>query len=61
MDESVSDHGRSVHPALFFVLYFSFGASGGFVAGAAENTYVAAGVSTAAFGAVLSISLASGS
>jgi MFS family permease len=47
-----------VHPALFFALYFSFGAAGGFLAGAAENTYVAAGVSTAAFGAVLSIALA---
>ncbi|HWF78388.1 MAG TPA: hypothetical protein VN694_14575 [Caulobacteraceae bacterium] len=56
MDEA--EPGRSVHPALFFVLYFSFGASGGFLAGAAENVYVAGGVSTAAFGAVLSISLA---
>lgn len=58
MDDSVSERRRSVHPALFFVLYFSFGASGGFLAGAVENTYVAAGVSTAAFGAVLGISLA---
>ena len=56
MDEA--DRERSVHPALFFVLYFSFGASGGFLTGAAENVYVAGGVSTAAFGAVLSISLA---
>ena len=40
------------------MLYFSFGASGGFLAGAAENVYVTGGVSTAAFGAVLSISLA---
>jgi MFS transporter, PAT family, beta-lactamase induction signal transducer AmpG len=58
MNESPGERGRSVHPALFFVLYFSFGASGGFLAGAAENMYVAGGVSTAAFGAVLSISLA---
>lgn len=58
MDDSVSERRRSVHPALFFVLEFSFGASGGFLAGAAENTYVAAGVSTAAFGAVLGVSLA---
>jgi len=56
--DSVSERGRSVHPALFFVLYFSFGASGGFLTGAAENTYVAGGVSTAAFGAVLGVSLA---
>ena len=58
MDDSVSEPGRSVHPALFFVLYFAFGAAGGFLAGAVQNTYVAAGVSTAAFGAVLSIALA---
>jgi MFS family permease len=58
LDEGLPERRRSVHPALFFVLYFSFGASGGFLAGAAENIYVAGGVSTAAFGAVLSISLA---
>ncbi len=58
VDESVSERGRSVHPALFFFLYFSFGAAGGFLAGAAENVYVTGGVSTAAFGAVLSIAIA---
>jgi len=57
VEEGVTERGRSVHPALFFVLYFSFGASGGFLAGAAQNLYVTGGVSTAAFGAVLSISL----
>ena len=40
MEESAVERGRSVHPALFFVLYFSFGASGGFLAGAAQNLYV---------------------
>lgn len=49
---------RGVHPALFFVLYFAFGAAGGFVGGAAQNVYVADGVSTAAFGAVVSLALA---
>jgi MFS transporter, PAT family, beta-lactamase induction signal transducer AmpG len=58
VDESVIERGRSVHPALFFVLYFAFGAAGGFLSGAAENVYVTGGVSTAAFGAVLSIALA---
>ena len=58
MQQSVSERRRGAHPAIFFVLYFSFGASGGFLAGAAENVYVAGGVSTAAFGAVLSIAIA---
>lgn len=58
MEETVAEPRRSVHPALFFVLYFSFGASGGFLGGAAQNLYVTGGVSTAAFGAVLSIALA---
>ena len=57
VEESAVERGRSVHPALFFVLYFSFGASGGFLSGAAQNLYVTGGVSTAAFGAVLSIAL----
>jgi MFS family permease len=58
VDEAVSERDRGVHPGLFFFLYFSFGAAGGFLAGAAENVYVTGGVSTAAFGAVLSIALA---
>jgi hypothetical protein len=58
VQQGVSERGRGAHPAIFFVLYFSFGASGGFLSGAAENVYVAGGVSTAAFGAVLSIAIA---
>ena len=54
----MAEPGRGVHPALFFVLYFAFGAAGGFVGGAAQNVYVTGGVSTAAFGAVVSIALA---
>ncbi|HEY1749731.1 MAG TPA: MFS transporter [Caulobacteraceae bacterium] len=49
---------RSVHPALFFFLYFSFGASGGFLTGAVEDFYTAGGVSTLAFGAIISAALA---
>ena len=48
---------RSVHPALFFFLYFAFGASGGFLTGAVESVYTTAGVSTAAFGLIVTISL----
>jgi MFS family permease len=58
VDEGVTEPGRGVHPALFFVLYFAFGAAGGFVSGAAQNVYVTGGVSTAPFGAVVSIALA---
>lgn len=46
------------HPALFFVLYLPFGASGGYFAGTLEYFYSQAGVSTAALGLVLTISLA---
>jgi MFS family permease len=50
--------GRSVHPSLFFVLYFSFGASGGFLTGTVEYFYSKAGVSTEAFALIVTISLA---
>jgi MFS family permease len=49
---------RSVHPALFFVLYFGFGAPGGLLVGAVEYDYTKAGLSTQAFGAIVSIALA---
>ena len=49
---------RTVHPILFFVLYFSFGASGGFLTGTVEYFYSKAGVSTAAFGLIVTIALA---
>lgn len=58
MDQSQSAGARSVHPILFFVLYFSFGASGGFLTGTVEYFYGKAGVSTAAFGLIVSIALA---
>jgi MFS family permease len=49
--------GRRVHPSLFFVLYFAFGASGGFLAGPVAYAYSNAGITTEAFAVVLSISL----
>jgi MFS family permease len=49
---------RAVHPVLFFFLYFAFGAPGGFLTGAIEQSYTNAGVSTQAFGLIVSISLA---
>lgn len=49
---------RSVHPSLFFFLYFAFGAPGGFLTGAIEYYYSKSGVSTAAFGLIVSIALA---
>jgi PAT family beta-lactamase induction signal transducer AmpG len=48
---------RSVHPSLFFFLYFAFGAPGGFLTGAIEQSYTNAGVTTQAFGLIISISL----
>jgi MFS family permease len=56
-DENDSHPGRTVHPALFFVLYFSFGASGGFLAGTVAYFYGQAGVTTEAFALILSIAL----
>jgi MFS family permease len=58
VDETQSEGVRPVHPFLFFVLYFSFGASGGFLTGTVEYFYSKAGVSTAAFGLIVSIALA---
>jgi len=49
---------RAVHPVLFFFLYFGFGAPGGFLTGTIEWFYSKAGVSTAAFGLIVSIALA---
>jgi len=49
---------RAVHPVLFFFLYFGFGAPGGFLTGTIEYFYSKAGVSTAAFGLIVSIALA---
>ncbi len=48
---------RTVHPALFFVLYFSFGASGGFLSGTVAYFCGQAGVTTAEFGLIVSIAL----
>jgi PAT family beta-lactamase induction signal transducer AmpG len=48
---------RAVHPALFFFLYFSFGASGGFLTGAVEDFYTGRGVTTAAFSLIISLAL----
>jgi PAT family beta-lactamase induction signal transducer AmpG len=49
---------RAVHPVLFFFLYFGFGAPGGFLTGTIELFYTNAGVSTQAFGLIVSIALA---
>ncbi len=52
-----SRSGRTVHPSVFFVLYFAFGASGGYLGGAVAYFYGQAGVSTQAFGLIVSIAL----
>jgi len=49
---------RAVHPVLFFFLYFAFGAPGGFLTGAIELSYTNAGLTTQAFGLIISIALA---
>jgi PAT family beta-lactamase induction signal transducer AmpG len=49
---------RAVHPVMFFFLYFGFGAPGGFLTGTIELFYTNAGVSTQAFGLIVSIALA---
>ena len=56
LQEGVTSH--RAHPAVFFVLYLPFGAAGGYFGGALEYFYSQAGVSTAALGLVLTISLA---
>jgi MFS family permease len=48
---------RGVHPALFLLLYLPFAAPAGYVAVAVERAYSDAGVTTLAFGALISLSL----
>jgi len=47
----------TTHPALFFLLYLPFGAIGGWLATPIEYLYARAGVSLAAFGAMISLTL----